>query len=58
MFGDQWLQSLTILDLNTLKRNNKVRINLYGESNDMTDEYREIIMSAIDGIYPFSITTK
>ena len=30
----------------TLKRNKKVGINFHGESNDMTDEKREIIMSA------------
>ena len=29
-----------------LKRNKKVGINFHGESNDMTDEKREIIMSA------------
>ena len=30
----------------TLNRNKKVGVHLYGESNDMTDEEREIIISA------------
>ena len=30
----------------TLKRNKKVGINLHDEANDMTDEEREMIMSA------------